>query len=225
MNSTALGIAPPEIYEIILHALLPIQGARILDVPCGSGIFAQHLVTKGAECVAVDIVPTYSHKPMIVADMNLALPFIDKSFDIVISIEGIEHIQNTFHLLHEYYRILKPGGTLLFSTPNMQNIRSRIKFFLRGTLYWFDPHETDNIGHVNIVPYFLLKHILRESGFIEISVHASRSVFPRVPAFLCRLMQRCFSKANEDDLEQNSPTLINSENLIVFARKNRLISR
>jgi SAM-dependent methyltransferase len=225
IDAADLGIAPPPIYEIIMNALLPIQAARILDVPCGSGGFAQHLATKGAECVALDIVPTYRHRPMIVADMNSALPFIDESFDIVISIEGIEHIQNTFHLLHEFYRILKLGGALIISTPNFQNFRSRIKFVLRGTLYWFDPYEATNIGHVNVVPYFLLKHILRESGFGEISVQASRNVFPRVPAFLCHLMQRCFSKSNKDDLEQNSPTLVNSENLIILAKKNRLISR
>jgi ubiquinone/menaquinone biosynthesis C-methylase UbiE len=219
MNSAALGIAPPEIYAIILNALLPIQGTRILEVPCGSGLFAQHLATRGAECVAVDIVPTYAYSPMVVADMNLVLPFIDESFDIVISVEGIEHIHNTFHLLHEYYRILKPGGALILSTPNLQNIRSRIKFFLRGTLYWFDPYETTNIGHVNIVPYFLLKHILRESGFSEISVQTSRNTFPCLPAFLCRLMQRWFSKSNEDDIEQNSPTIVNAENLIVSAKK------
>jgi len=214
-----LGIAPPSIYQVILNEILPIQGAKILDVPCGSGAFARHLTAQGAESVGMDIVPADRYKPVVVADMNCPFPFADDSFDIVLSIEGIEHIHSAFHLLQECYRILKSGGKLILSTPNIQNIRSRIKFLLRGTFFWFDPYEAANIGHVNVVPYFLLKQILRESGFSEISVQASRNVFPRVPAFLCRLMQRFFSKSNEDDFEQNSPTLVNSENLIVFAKK------
>jgi SAM-dependent methyltransferase len=219
IDAADLGIAPPSIYEIILNALIPIQGARVLDIPCGSGGFAEHLATKGAECVAVDIVPTYEHRPMVVADMNLPLPFVDESFDMVISIEGIEHIHSAFHLLQECYRILKSGGKLILSTPNIQNIRSRIKFMLRGTLYWFDPYEIMRMGHVNVVPYFLLKHFLKVSGFKAISVQANENVFPHLSAPICRLMQRWFSKSHADDLEQNSITLLNAANLIVTAKK------
>ena len=214
-----LGIAPASIYKVILKQILPIQDAKILDVPCGSGAFAQHLTIQGAESVGMDILHVDKYKPVVVADMNCPFPFADGSFDIVISIEGIEHIHNAFHLLQECYRILKSGGKLILSTPNIQNIRSRIKFLLRGTLYWFDPYEIMRMGHINVVPYFLLEYILKVSGFKAISVQANENVFPRLPAPICRLMQRWLSKSHADDLKQNSIILLNAANLIVTATK------
>lgn len=219
MEYADLGIAPPSIYKVILNEILPAKSARILDMPCGSGGLARYLTVEGAECVGMDIVPTYEHRPMIIADMNSPFPFADESFDIVISIEGIEHIHDAFHSLHECFRVLKSGGKLILSTPNIQNIRSRVKFLLRGTLYWFDPYEITRMGHVNVVPYFILKHILEAAGFREISVRANSKVLPHLPAIFCRFMQRFFSKSNVNDLEQNSPTIVNAENLIVSAKK------
>ena len=219
-----LGIAPPSIYRVILKEITPVKDKKILDVPCGSGAFSQHLTIQGAESVGVDIVPADRHKPAVVADMNCPFPFADDSFDLVISIEGIEHIHSAFHLIQECYRILNSGGKLILSTPNIQNIRSRIKFLLRGTFFWFDPYEITRMGHVNVVPYFILKHILKDVGFVKVFVRGNANIYPRVPVVLCRLMQRLFSKPTTDDFEQNSATIVNAQNLIVFAKKatNRL---
>ncbi len=214
-----LGIAPAGIYETILHAIRPLQGMRVLDAPCGSGGFAQQLADEGATCVAVDVTRATQYKPAVIANMNGIMPFPEGYFDVVTCIEGIEHIHDPFHVLREFYRLLRPGGRLVMSTPNIHNFRSRIKFLLRGTLFWFDPREVNGVGHVNVVPYFILKHILRETGFTDISVHPNQTIPPYVPTFACSLMQRCLSKPTEDDLELNSATLLNAECLIVFASK------
>ncbi len=220
MNSPdSLGIAPPGIYEHILNSIRPAQGMKVLDVPCASGGFAHRLAHDGATCIAVDVVPPSCHKPAVIADMNVRFPFAEGHFDAITCIEGLEHVHDPFHVLGEFYRLLRPGGRLLLSTPNIHNVRSRIKFLLRGTLFWFDPREVNGVGHVNVIPYFILKHILMKTGFRNISVHPNRSMSPRLPAFVCTAMRRCLSKPTTDDLELNSATLLNAECLIVFASK------
>ncbi len=46
------------------------------------------------------------------------LPFNDESFDVVVSIETIEHLEKPMQFLSECYRVLKPGGEFVCSTPN-----------------------------------------------------------------------------------------------------------
>lgn len=217
-----LGIAPPRTYEVVLDAIRPIRGLKILDIPCGSGGFVEQMRTEGAICIGADIAPPAGHTSAVTADMNKTLPFASESFDVITCIEGIEHVHDVFHLLGECRRVLRPGGRLILSTPNIQNLRSRIKFLLCGTLFWFDQREITGVGHINVVPCFLLKHILEKSGFNMISVRANRRIFPYLPAMICALMQMCFSKTNPGDREQNSPVLLNGEGLIVLAHKARI---
>lgn len=218
-SDNAAGIAPPFTYETVLSMVRPVRGLRILDVPAGSGGFAEMMSREGASCVAADINSSRARCPFVVCDMNRPLPFADGSFDVVTCVEGIEHTQNAFQLVAEFSRVLKPGGRLAASTPNMQNLRSRLKFLVRGTLFWFDPREIIGVGHVNVVPWFLLRHILEKSGFEVAQIKANRVIFPSIPAPVARLMQACFSMRDGPNREQNSPTLLNAEGLIVLARK------
>lgn len=214
-----LGIGPPGVYEIILQAVRPVCGLRILDIPSASGRFAEQLAREAAVCVAADKFPVLSHRPSILADMNDPLPFSGEAFDLITCIEGIEHVQSPFLLTREFFRLLRPGGRLILTTPNIHNLRSRIKFLLRGTLYWFDPREVVGIGHISVIPYFILKHMLTLAGFEISAIRTNRAIRPSLPAWVARGMSYLFSKATEGDRELNSPLLLNGEGLIVFARK------
>jgi len=214
-----LGIAPAGVYDLVLAGLRPVRGLKILDVPCASGGFAAQLELEGATCVAADLAAAMRHQPAVVLDMNRSLPFPDGTFDAVTCLEGIEHTHDPRALILEFHRLLHPGGRLVLSTPNIHNLRSRIKFALRGTLFWFDPQEVTGIGHVTVIPYFILKHLLAEAGFSNLAVQTNGSVRPSVPRWLAGVMQRVFSKPTETDQELNSPMLLNGESLIWFAQK------
>jgi 2-polyprenyl-3-methyl-5-hydroxy-6-metoxy-1,4-benzoquinol methylase len=107
-------------------------GARILDAPCGSGALAVALAELRFAAVGADLDteaaamlgPAFSR-----VDLNESLPWKEQTFDAVFSTEGIEHLENHFFFLREICRILKTGGILLLTTPNITALRSRVRFF------------------------------------------------------------------------------------------------
>ena len=65
-------------------------------------------------------------------DLQKRLNYEDSFFDCVACVDGIEHVENPFHLLREFHRVLRPDGLFVVSTPNISAMRSRFRFFLSG---------------------------------------------------------------------------------------------
>ena len=105
------------------------------------------------------------------ADFNKELPFPNASFDIVYSVEVIEHLRCPYDFLNECYRILKPNGSLIISTPNIISLNSRLNFFIAGffELYMPPSIKPKNAGRLcgHIMPLHLCYYDygLRKSGF------------------------------------------------------------
>jgi 2-polyprenyl-3-methyl-5-hydroxy-6-metoxy-1,4-benzoquinol methylase len=146
-------------------------GKKLLDLSCGGGHTSVMLAKLGFQVVATDYgVP----RPMSNGiarvggvDLNCFLPFQSVSFDGVDLVEVIEHIENQPQLVREINRVLKPGGTLLVSTPNVLNVTSRLRFlftgFLRGRVrpvhYMSKPGRAPNIYMLHFYElYYLLFH-------------------------------------------------------------------
>ena len=102
----------------------------ILDVACGVGYGSQILAKTGAKHVTgVDIDPASveeakAHYALPNTNFLVAsaekLPFPDDSFDLAVSFETIEHLANPTLFIDELYRVLRPGGSLIISTPNRE---------------------------------------------------------------------------------------------------------
>lgn len=109
---------------------------RVLDAPCGEGILASNLAALGHEVWACDLNPTALVPTdgirFDVVDLNAPLPYADSFFDAVVSLEGIEHLEVPALCLQEFARVLRAGGRLVLSTPNINNIQSRLHYFLIG---------------------------------------------------------------------------------------------
>ena len=118
---------------------------RILDVPAGHGAFAQELLKLGyddIDCLDINADAFQLKSPHVrfqAHDVINPLPFPDDHFDYVFSIEGIEHFVNPWTFTLELCRVLKPGGRLLISTPNIFSVDARIKFLLSGYFPRFRP--------------------------------------------------------------------------------------
>lgn len=129
--------------EILVDEFLPnhvIREKRVLDVGCGVGIFSARLKEKGGFVTACDIGPSLveSTRRSVQCDarvadaLQLIETFGEKQFDIVFSSECIEHTPDPAEALRQMAGVLKPGGWLSISTPNILwqpvvNMATRLK--------------------------------------------------------------------------------------------------
>jgi len=97
-------------------------------------------------------------------DLNGPWPYAGETFDVVRACEIIEHLENPWHFFRECHRILKPGGLLALSTPNIQCPLSRAMFLKDATLSYFGPQDIAG-GHINPLPYWELSLISQRTGF------------------------------------------------------------
>ncbi len=99
--------------------------ARILDAGCGSGRFMVDL-TKRGEVTGVELSDTsvalarQRGTGEVVAGSVLEMPFADASFDLAVSLDVIEHLEDDIAALRELRRVVAPGGALLVTVPAYQ---------------------------------------------------------------------------------------------------------
>jgi len=150
--------------ERVLAMTARLPAGRVLDIPAGAGQVTEAMRAQGHEVVPADI---NEHDASFVhADMTRRLPFEDQSFDIVICLEGIEHVQRPHDLLGELLRVCKVGGQVILSTPNVSNMFSRVQFLFTGTMHQFHfsqlrdlaPNAADDRFHISPVGLDWLTH-------------------------------------------------------------------
>jgi 2-polyprenyl-3-methyl-5-hydroxy-6-metoxy-1,4-benzoquinol methylase len=158
------------------------RDGRVLEVAAGSGAFARRLVGLGFTVEACDLYPEDFRVPEVrcsYADLSDRLPYPDASFEYLSCLEGIEHLEDQFTFVRECARVLKPGGRLLLSTPNVLGLASRWRYFWTG----FFPlavrpiveHRRSPVhDHIHLITYHQLRYILRTTGLTVEGVTTDR---------------------------------------------------
>lgn len=138
--------------EPVMHELLgDPSGKHVLDLGCGTGRHTAYLVRRGAIVTAVDFPAgmlaeakrkTEGHDVRYLThDLHHALPFDDRSFDLVVSGLVLEHLETLDTFFREARRVLQAGGSALISAMHPA-------MFLRGSQARF----TDPVSGVKIQP-------------------------------------------------------------------------
>jgi SAM-dependent methyltransferase len=129
-----IGLSPfmPTGVEKILEAAGDLNGRRVLELGCGSGLLTGELARNGARVSAIDISPEACQRsaernrqfiPHLVdiRPMDVCrLTFADKTFDLTVGISILHHV-DLMRAVREIRRVLRPGGRGLFTEPLAHN--------------------------------------------------------------------------------------------------------
>ncbi|NIA21256.1 MAG: methyltransferase domain-containing protein [Anaerolineaceae bacterium] len=153
-------------------------GASVLDLGAGEGALALRLSEAGYACEAVELLPDrFQVEGVPCHNLDLNGDFaaaIAKTFDVVAAIEIIEHLENPRHFLAQCRQLLSPGGIILLSTPNIEDVYSRLRFLARGRFSFFRESHYDQMGHITPLAGWQLRQIFRELDLAELAHEYNR---------------------------------------------------
>lgn len=172
--------AAPGVIETIVTDIGGVEKnatKTLLNLGGGVGQLSSLFEYLGFDVTNTDIAIEHQDKKNIKVDFNTAdsLPLPEKSFDIVLCQEVIEHIENPWRLLRLARRYIKDGGVLYLTTPNIHSRRSKKCFAKTNYFTWFE--EKNLTYHINPLPFWEVKMMAQKSGYECITLKGSGDYF------------------------------------------------
>ncbi len=236
-----------------IRALPAYPSLRVLDLSCGRGEIIGELAREGCGVRGThfrsddyklrDAPQTLLEHLAIDQDVDLLkpLPYDAGSFDVVVLSEVTEHLFTYIPVVHEAGRILRPGGHLVLSTPNVARLHSRLHFFFTGThklirrrVGWDIRPDQLYAYHITPMDFPLLHTLLFQAGLRVQGLRFTRFkpehawlllLFPLVWLFARietkRRVAPGLQRQGEHDLFRwmVHPAMLASEQLLVIARR------
>jgi anaerobic magnesium-protoporphyrin IX monomethyl ester cyclase len=157
-----------ELNRVCMNIISPTEGKRILEVGCGIRDSAAYIST--CNCyIGIDLSTeaikkaskAFRHKTgfsFVTMDAQ-DLKFPDRTFDLVIAKEVIEHVPDIKRMLQEAFRVLKPGGDILITSPNRNSLHLRVNRMLGYKDF------TCSFDHIKELTFKEAEKLLLEVGF------------------------------------------------------------
>jgi 2-polyprenyl-3-methyl-5-hydroxy-6-metoxy-1,4-benzoquinol methylase len=171
---TAAALASEGRSDDVIHraVLAQLRGENaegaVLDVGAGRGDLLVRLQRLGrfSHLAGADLVAFSGPLPdieWITCDLNEPLPVPDESYDTLLAVEVIEHLENPWGAARDWFRVLRPGGLAIVTTPNNESLRSLLTLAVRGH---FAAFGDDNFpAHLTALVRSDLRRIVSEAGF------------------------------------------------------------
>lgn len=191
MNSNendSIPLIVDHVFKLIVSKYDNTAPSNHLDVGAGWGHLIERLRKQFPNIKSCGLDYNPSHFP--IADVPIAhcdfsvdrISHDDDTFDLITCTEVCEHLENFRHAIREAARVLKPGGLIVVSTPNVLSMKSRWTYFTRGFFTYFDPLPLKNDSkiypgqrHISAISFFYLAHALLDSGLTEIEPHSDKT--------------------------------------------------
>ncbi|HSQ23653.1 MAG TPA: methyltransferase domain-containing protein [Pyrinomonadaceae bacterium] len=184
-------LAHEAIHDTVVALLANQPRGALLDIPAGEGALAARLIDAGFDVRCCDLYPEIFRLDGVDihrGNLDAELPFGDQSFEYITCLEGLEHIENPQQAMREFARVLKPGGRLIVSVPNILNIEERLKWLLYGYTSHFKPisraaaerlraeydERVEIAAHVNPIGYSELRYILEKNAFEIVQLYRDK---------------------------------------------------
>ncbi len=165
----------------------PMGQPRLLDLGCGDGRVGERLSRLGYRVTGMDV----SEQALAEAaergitplkgDVSSEIPVQAGNFDVVFAGEIIEHLFDTRAFLAEVRRVLKPGGKLVLTTPNLAHLPDRFRLLLGRAPMQVQPLHPYLKLHIRPFAPGTLKRALAEAGLDVQELSSTLVVFRRDP--------------------------------------------
>ena len=168
-------------------------GMKVLELGCGTAYFTRELATTGATITAIDISPELletARANCCAANVTFeiqnayALNYPDNTFDFVVGSSVLHHLEID-RAVRQVFRVVKPGGTIRFTEPNMLNpqIALQKNVSIVKKRLGDSPDETAFFR-------WPLSRMLEEAGFCDVQIQPFDFLHPKTPATLIPVVDR-----------------------------------
>ena len=156
----------------------------VLELGCGTGYFTRELARSGADIVAIDVSPelleiarTNCSAPNVRYEIQnaYALTYSNATFDSVVGSSVLHHLEIE-EAVREIYRVLKPGGTIHFTEPNMLNPQIAIQ----KNVPWIKRRLGDSPDETAFFRWSL-RRLLEQTGYGDVQIDPFDFLHPKTP--------------------------------------------
>ena len=165
------------------------SGMEVLEIGCGTGFFTKEIIKKPVHLTAIDISPELidvakrnilESNVKFIIENAYQMTFENYSFDAVIGSSVLHHL-DVDAALKEFYRVLKPGGIIAFTEPNMMNPQIALQKNIPSLKKALgdSPDETAFFS-------WSIKKKLKQVGFTQVEIVPFDFLHPRIPEKLIK---------------------------------------
>lgn len=173
-SEQSLGSSEEAIYTAVERRLAQLGASGdALDFGAGTGQLTRRLhdSRRFKSVTGADLYARGADLPEVIGwvegDLNEPLPRPSACFDTIVAAEVIEHLENPRAVCREIFRLLRPGGLALVSTPNNESWRSLVALLVRGHFVAFG--DTSYPAHITALTRLDLERALCEAGFQQVA--------------------------------------------------------
>ena len=162
-------------------------GMTVLELGCGTGYFTRELARSGADVVAIDVSPELlkiaranTSAPNVQYQIQNAyeLSYSEGVFDSVVGSSVLHHLEIK-DALRDIYRVLKPGGTIYFTEPNMLNPQIAVQ----KNIPWIKRKLGDSPDETAFFRW-PLRGLLEKTGYRDVRIDPFDFLHPKTPTTL-----------------------------------------
>jgi len=197
-----MGYVYNDLFRQDIYRMIPSDGLVIGVVGCGPANTEARLVREGRQVHGVDVSPeaievaaTRLTSARVVSPSDTA-PFAPRSLDGLILADVIEHIPSAWSFLKDYVQMVKPGGWVVISVPNMRYIEA-LRVFVFGGDWPEDPLGIFDQSHVQVMTHKRLARWCRSAGLLlereYDCYHPERKMHPLLNRLTLRVFKSLFN--------------------------------
>jgi SAM-dependent methyltransferase len=196
----------------------------VLELGCGEGRGIDIILKKSKSFTAIDKISEvterlsikYPEEKFISSSFPPLINIEDNSFDTIVTFQVIEHINNDNLFVEEIYRILRPGGKALISTPNIEMTLTRNPWHIREytsrqlqdlTAKFFSKITMKGIGGNDKIKKYYEENKKSVSKFKRLDI---LNLEKHLPNFLYKIPYEFLNRINRNKLEADDRSLVSS---------------